>query len=76
MRGTGTPARLTVRETQIARPAGDGPSNPEIAARLFVSPRTVEYHLYKIFAKLATSSRNQLHSVLANHGNEGLRHAP
>jgi len=62
-----TPARLTARETQIGRLAGEGLSNPEIAARLFMSPRTVEYHLHKVFTKLDISSRNQLHAALASH---------
>ncbi len=64
---TDTPAKLTARETQIGRLAGDGLSNPEIAHQLFMSPRTVEYHLHKVFTKLAISSRNQLHGVLASH---------
>jgi DNA-binding CsgD family transcriptional regulator len=65
-RSTHTPAQLTARETQISRLAGDGLSNPEIAAHLFMSPRTVEYHLHKVFAKLAIGSRNQLPGVLAS----------
>lgn len=51
---------LTPRESQVARLAGQGLSNPEIGARLFISPRTVEYHLHKVFAKLEISSRSQL----------------
>src|SRR5258708_39525721 len=66
-RATAAPARLTARETQISRLARDGLSNPEIAARLFMSPRPGEYHLHKVFTKLDSSSRNQLHGVLATH---------
>jgi DNA-binding CsgD family transcriptional regulator len=65
------PARLTAREAQIARLASHGLSNPDIAAQLFMSPRTVEYHLHKVFTKLGISSRNQLHGVLASRRNEG-----
>ena len=51
------------KEAQIARLAREGLSNPEIGTRLFLSPRTVQYHLGKVFTKLDISSRGQLRSM-------------
>ena len=63
-RAVTTGVELTAQEAQIARLAADGLSNPEIGTRLFLSPRTVQYHLGKVFTKLGITSRGQLSRAL------------
>jgi len=61
---------LTPQEVHVAMMARDGHSNSEIGARLFISPRTVEYHLQKVFRKLGIGGRRDLRDVLADGTNQ------
>jgi DNA-binding CsgD family transcriptional regulator len=69
-RGVENGGQLTVQEAQVAELAREGLTNAEIGARLFISSRTVEYHLGHVFTKLGINSRMQLHRVLPTSLNE------
>jgi ATP/maltotriose-dependent transcriptional regulator MalT len=71
-RSDDTRDQLTPQEEQIARLARDGLTNPEVGATLFLSPRTVEWHLRNVFTKLGINSRNGLHDALSPPIGDGL----
>jgi DNA-binding NarL/FixJ family response regulator len=70
-RSSETRNQLTPQEEQIARLARDGLSNPQIGAQLFLSARTVEWHLAKVLTELGIGSRHELKAALEQRGQDG-----
>ena len=73
--GSSLASELTPQEWQIASLAREGLSNPDIGERLFLSPRTVEWHLKKVFSKLGIKSRMGLHDALPARGGRDAKRA-
>jgi DNA-binding CsgD family transcriptional regulator len=67
-----TPSQLTPQQAQVARLASQGYTNSQIGARLFISPRTVEYHLRNVFMTLGITSRAHLANALEPPNRRGL----